>query len=112
MRLHYALACVFNTYVFQLALEVSKVITEAPVLRQQLSVLSILGTQSRLNFPPLAQRICQITLLLLVPERGEQSEELCTIEENVASFLSYQVKLHSNICTFKAALVTDLLGLF
>lgn len=76
----YALACVFNTYVFQLALEVSKVITEAPVLRQQLSVLSILGAQSRLNFPPLAQRICQITLLLLVPEGGEQSEELCTVE--------------------------------
>ncbi len=61
----------FTSYIFQLALHVSKVVIESPVLRQQLSVLCILGAQSRLNFPPLGQRIRQITLLLLVPEVGE-----------------------------------------
>lgn len=69
------LTCVssFRSYIFQLALEVSKVSAESPVLRQQLSVLSILGAQSRLSFPPLGQCIRQIALLLLVPEAGEQS---------------------------------------
>ena len=63
-------ACSFSAYIFQLALQVSEVVTERPVLRQKPGVLSILGAQSRLKFPQLSQRICQITLLLLVPEVG------------------------------------------
>lgn len=76
----YNSACVFNTYIFKLALEVCKVITEAPVLRQQLSVLSILGAQSCLNLPPLSQCISQITLFLLVPKKVRgcwECQKLC-----------------------------------
>lgn len=65
----YTSACVFNTYILKLALEVCKVITKAPVLRQQLTVLSILGAHSCLNLPPLSQCISQITLFLLVPKK-------------------------------------------
>ena len=63
----------FGSYIFQLALQVSKVVLESLVLREQLCAFSILGAQRRVKSSPLGQSIGQITLLLLVP--GDRTSE-------------------------------------
>lgn len=62
-----------KSYAFQLALQVSEVLVESPVVRQQLGVLSIFTAQSCLHLPQLGQRIGQIILLFLAPEEKGQN---------------------------------------
>lgn len=57
------------SYLFELALQVGEVAVESAVLRLQFGELGVLQAQSLLSSPQLGQRVGQIALLLLVPER-------------------------------------------
>lgn len=71
-----------RTYVFQLILEVSEGVAEVPLLRQKFAVFCLFWDKSRLNVPPLEQRIGQIALLLVAPGEQQQFQELVAAQLN------------------------------